>query len=144
MRPIDIVLARLDDPRPSGKDRWRAACPACGGSNRSALSIGVGDAEAVLLRCWKGCNVEQVTQALGLELHELFPGERSPGAGSRPLKKRRLLGAIQAMQLLEFETMLVWTAAFNLANGHALKPDDLDRLAVAAHRITTLAQEVAA
>ena len=141
-RPIDLVLARLDNPRPSGRNRWRCVCPSCGG-NKSALSVGIGDDDAVLLRCWKGCDAAAVVGSLGLQLHELFPPKLS-GHGSAPMRRRGMLTAGQAMEVTAFECLLVWTAASNLANGHALTNDDRDRLGVAAQRIQSLAAEVRA
>ena len=141
-RPIDLVLARLDNPRPSGRNRWRCVCPSCGG-NKSALSVGIGDDDAVLIRCWKGCDASAVVGSLGLQLHELFPPQLS-GHGSAPMRRRGMLTAGQAMEVTAFECLLVWTAASNLANGHALTADDLDRLSVAAQRIQSLAAEVRA
>ena len=141
-RPIDLVLARLDNPRPSGRNRWRCVCPSCGG-NKSALSVGIGDDDAVLIRCWKGCDAAAVVGSLGLQLHELFPPQLS-GHGSAPMRRRGMLTAGQAMEVTAFECLLVWTAAFNLANGHALTADDLERLGIAAQRIQSLAAEVRA
>ena len=141
-RPIDLVLARLDNPRPSGRNRWRCVCPSCGG-NKSALSVGIGDDDAVLLRCWKGCDAAAVVGSLGLQLHELFPPQLS-GHGSAPMRRRGMLTAGQAMEVTAFECLLVWTAASNLANGHALTADDLERLGIAAQRIQSLAAEVRA
>ena len=137
-RPIDLVLARLDNPKPSGRDRWRCACPACGG-NRSALSVGIGNDDAVLIRCWKGCDASAVVDALGLHVHELFPSNMN---GSPPLKRRGMLTAGQALEVIAFECLLTWTAAFNLVNGHALTADDLGRLSIAVQRIQALAVEV--
>ena len=139
MRPIDLLLARLDDPRSSGKDRWRCRCPSCGG-NRSALSVGIGDDDAVLLRCWKGCDVQAIVSALGLSLAELFP--QFEGAGSPPLARRRLLSANQCVEVIAFECLLTWTAAWNLANGHSLTAEDLGRLSTAAGRIQEMVREV--
>ena len=110
-RPIDLVLARLDNPRPSGRNRWRCVCPSCGG-NKSALSVGIGDDDAVLIRCWKGCDAAAVVGSLGLQLHELFPPQLS-GHGSAPMRRRGMLTAGQAMEVTAFECLLVWTAAFN-------------------------------
>jgi hypothetical protein len=139
-RPIDVVLDRLQQYRlrPAGRDRWRACCIACGGKNASALSIGVGDDDAVLLRCWKGCEVEAIVRALGLELHELFPPKQ--GHAGKP-RRIGLLTAGQCLDVIAFECTLVWTAANNLAAGHALTPDDLQRLSVAAARIQGLVRE---
>ena len=136
-RPIDLVLSRLDDPKQSGRDRWRSSCPACGG-NKSALSVGIGYEDAVLIQCFKGCDVESVVAAMGLQLHDLFPPKL---AGSPPLRRRGMLAAVQVLDVIAFECLLTWTAAFNLANGHALSADDLGRLMVAGQRIQSLALE---
>ena len=140
-RPIDVVLSRLEGYRlrPNGADRWRACCPAHGGSNPSALSVGIGGDDAVLLKCWHGCDAHEVAQSLGLELSDLFPPRSQAGAG--PMRRRGLLTAMQALELIEFEALLTWTAAFNIANGHALTADDLGRLAVAFERIQAVAVE---
>lgn len=144
MRPIDAVLARLDNPKPTGRDRWRSICPSCGGSNASALSVGIGHDDAVLLRCFKGCDVAQVIGAIGLEMADLFPRADGPGGGRPPMRRRGMLSARQAIDLLEVEYMLVWTAAFNLANGHSLTPDDLERLTIAARLLQGAIDEVRA
>ena len=141
--PIDAVLSRLAPfkLREHGRSRWRACCPAHGGSNPSALSIGIGGNDTVLLKCWHGCSADEVAGALGLDLSDLFP-PREHRCG--PTKKRSLLSAQQCLDVIAFETLMVGTAAFNLANGHALTPDDLQRLGVACGRIQALVAEVRA
>lgn len=140
-RPADTVLSRLEA-KPNGRDRWRCACPVCGERNRSTLSIGVGETGAVLLKCWKsGCSPEQIAAAVGLELSDLFPPRDSYAP---PAKRRRLITAGQALEVVEFEATLVWVAAQNLANGHALTPDDLARLSAAVQRINGVIDEVRA
>ena len=139
-RPIDLVLARLDKPKPSARDRWRSPCPACGG-NKSALSVGIGNNDAVLIQCWKGCDVDSIVGALGLQLHDLFPPKMN---GAPPLKRRGMLTAAQCLEIVAFECMLVSTAAFNLANGHALTVGDLERLGIAVQRVRHLSDEVVA
>ena len=138
IRPIDLVLARLDDPKPTTRDRWRSSCPACGG-NKSALSVGIGNGDTVLIQCFKGCDVDAVVAAIGLQLHDLFPAKLTR---SQPLRRRAMLTAGQALDVIALDCMLTWTAAFNLANGHALTADDLDHLMSAGKRIQWLASEV--
>jgi hypothetical protein len=143
-RPIDLVLERLAPYRlraAAGRDRWRACCPAHGGKNVSALSVGIGAEDQVLLRCWHGCEVEQVTHAIGLELSDLFPAKDSHAGKPRRIG---LLTAGQCLDVIAFECTLVWTAAHNLANGHGLTAGDLERLSVAAARITGLVREARA
>jgi hypothetical protein len=84
MRPIDRVLSHLDNPRSNGRDRWRSQCPSCGGRNASKLSVGIGDNDSVLLKCFAGCDVEQVAGAMGLNLTDLFVPATAQGGGSGP------------------------------------------------------------
>jgi hypothetical protein len=146
LAPIEQVLARLEPYRlrENGPDRWRARCPAHGGSNPSALSVGIGDNGAVLLKCWSGCDVDAVVAALGLDVADLFPVKPDGGHGAGLLKRRRLLSALQCLEVIAFDCLVTWVAAHNLAGGHALTLDDLRRLDVAAHRIQALAVEVRA
>ena len=136
---VDTLLSRLDDPKPNGRDRWRCACPVCGGRNRSTLSIGVGDTGAVLLRCWKeGCSAEQVAHAVGLDLEDLFPPRETHGA---PLKRRRLITAGQALEVLEREATLLVLCASDMAKGVSV---DRDRPLTTAARIVMIRDEVRA
>ncbi len=145
--PIDLVLGKLEPfrLREFAADRWRACCPGHGGTNPSALSVGVGDNGAVLLRCWHGCSVEQVAAGLGLDLADLFPARpQAPGHGTAPIKRRRLLTAGQALELLEFETSLTVLCATDMARGDALDEATRERLKKAAARITMMREEVTA
>lgn len=141
MNPIDMVLSRLPDARPTGRERWRCACPVCGGHNRSTMSVGVGDTGTVLLKCFKsGCDAERIVGALGLDIGDLFPDRGEPGHGSGPAK-RRLLSAQQALDLLDAESLFVLVAAEGMAQGIALGDADRERLATAAQRIGALRKE---
>lgn len=144
IRPIDAMLDRLAqfNLRPSGRNRWRACCPAHGGKNRSALSIGISNDDAVLLRCWSGCEVDQVAGALGLELIDLFPPRPQPGGGGSKPKRIGMLTAGQALALIRSDAQLIWMAGQNLANGYTLNDADLLHLNAAAGRIENLTLEV--
>jgi hypothetical protein len=136
---IDTLLSRVDA-RPNGRDRWRCACPVCGERNRSTLSIGIGDTGAVLIKCFKeGCSVEQIAQALGLELSALFPTAPSP---SSPMKRRRLISAGQALDLLDSEATLVMVCASDMARGVAIDEPTRERLLQGAARVALLRDEV--
>jgi hypothetical protein len=137
----DTVLARLDSPKPTGRDRWRAACPVCGEHNRSTLSIGIGDSGAVLLKCFKsGCGPDDIAAALGLELSDLFP-PRESHAG--PMRRRRPITAGQALDLLHDEAQLIALCAANIGHGVELTDSDRARCLTAAGRIAHLRDEVA-
>jgi hypothetical protein len=141
--PIDLVLSRAEPHglRANGPTRWRMVGICHGGKNPSSVSIGLGDNGAVLLRCWAGCSADQVVHALGLELSDLFPPRESHGA---PLKKRRLISAGQALDLLHDEAQLVALCAANIAHGAQLTEDDKARVLAAAGRVAYLRDEVLA
>jgi hypothetical protein len=85
---VERLLSRLEGARSNGRDRWRCACPVCGGKNRSTLSIGIGDNGCALVKCWKdGCAPDAIAAAVGLDLRDLFPPR---DASAPPLNRRRL------------------------------------------------------
>jgi Toprim domain len=65
------LVRYLDRVSDAGPGAWRARCPAHDDAKPS-LSITTGEAGRVLLRCHAGCPVEQIVQALGLRLTDLF------------------------------------------------------------------------
>ena len=68
---LDHVLAQLKGVRSSLRG-WRACCPAHADSEPS-LSIGLGEQGQVLLKCFAGCSLEHIVEALGLTILDLFP-----------------------------------------------------------------------
>ena len=138
---VDAFLSRVDA-RPNGRDRWRCACPVCGEGNRSTLSIGVGDTGAVLLKCFKSCcGPEEIANAVGLELTDLFPPRDSHAP---PAKRRRLITAGQALDLLDLEMTLAIVCAADLARGQPLDEAARERLTRGAARVALLREEVRA
>ncbi len=65
--------------------------------------------------------------------------EREHAAAHR---RSSALSAREALAALHFETLVVWVAAGNLANGVDLSDQDRARLTLAVKRIDTLTQEV--
>jgi len=71
-RPVTVndLLNRLQRLRKAGEG-WSALCPAHPDKNPS-LSVGVGDGGQILLRCFSGCPVKAIVEALGLSMGDLF------------------------------------------------------------------------
>jgi hypothetical protein len=78
--PIDQLLSRLDKVKPSGPGKWKACCPSHDDKEPS-LSIREADDGKVLLHCWTGCTARDIAAAVGLDLCDLFPGDRQQRAG---------------------------------------------------------------
>ncbi|GAC1369312.1 MAG: hypothetical protein NVSMB44_36120 [Ktedonobacteraceae bacterium] len=67
---LDTVLAHLKGVRTS-LHGWKACCPAHA-DREPSLSIGLGEQGQVLLKCFAGCPVERITEAMGLTVTDLF------------------------------------------------------------------------
>ena len=72
---LEKVLGRLHKVKQTGVSRWKACCP---GHDDKAPSLSIREADdgKVLLHCWAGCTPADITAAIGLELRDLFPGEK--------------------------------------------------------------------
>jgi len=134
MTPFERLAQRTRGWRSYGRDR---AIFCCDGHEDKRPSVSVRELPdgRVLLHCFAGCNVESVLGSIGLTLESLFPDSAPLHHRSGAPRRRALLTAAQALDMLAFESMLTLTAAFNLSNGYALAPGDLHRLALAGQRI---------
>ena len=128
MSNINNLLSRLDKVRQSGPDSWMACCPAHEDKSAS-LSIRHAD-EKTLIHCFAGCSVQEVVDAIGLEISDLFPPRESFG---KP--ERRPFPAMDALRGIAFEALVVSAAASALLAGHPFTQVDRERLSMAATRI---------
>ncbi|HCJ29538.1 MAG TPA: virulence-associated protein E [Pseudomonas sp.] len=99
---LENVLARLDKVKPNGHSKWNACCPA---HDDTQPSLGIKETAdgTVLLHCFAGCTARDITAAIGLELRDLFPGERIQrrGPSKAALRHERAvyeIGASMQMQ----------------------------------------------
>ena len=77
---LDKVLSCLDKVKPVSPNKWKACCPAHDDKNPS-LAISETSNGTILLKCWTGCTAQQIISAIGLELRDLFPGEKRERRG---------------------------------------------------------------
>lgn len=141
MSALDRFLNAHGGMRKTG-DRYRGACLACNASNKTTLSISEGRDGTLLVKCFKGgCDAEAIAGSVGLALQDLFP-DRLSGHHVKGPRRRGLLSANEALDLLKFEAELTTVAAGNLAHGVALSDQDRHRLLQACSRIASLYAEV--
>ncbi len=79
--PVHGVLSRLKKVRQAGADHWQACCPAHDDKTPS-LSIAQGEDGRVLLKCFAGCGVPHICEALGIQERDLF--SRTVGSNAVP------------------------------------------------------------
>lgn len=70
---LEVLLERLSNVHPAGRNQWRATCPAHGSGKNQALSICL-EGDRVLLHCFAGCSSESVLERLDLTWRELHEG----------------------------------------------------------------------
>lgn len=91
----DALLSRLEGVRRTSRG-WLARCPAHADKNPS-LSVKEGE-RGVLLRCWSGCDLAEVCQAMGLRISDLFddaPIPRGTHPSQKPKSPDRVASAYQ-------------------------------------------------
>ena len=117
---LDKVLNRLDKVKSAGANKWKACCPAHD-DKHPTLAISETSQGIVLLKCWAGCSTKEIVSAIGLELRDLFPGDKQPRRG--PSKAA-----------IEHERM-VFRIGQSLQQRGSLAGDDLVRFNLAKQRL---------
>lgn len=129
---IADILPRLDKVRKTGRGNWLACCPAHEDKSPS-LSIREENDGRILVHCHAGCGFEEIVNAVGLGHEPWFPPKQEDDF--KP-SVRRAYPAADVLEAVQFETLLVATAACNIANGITLSVEDKDRIMVAYERIS--------
>lgn len=137
MSAADTLLARLERVKQTQAGQWIARCPAHTDKSPS-LSIKQCDDGTILLHDFGGCSPSDILAAVGLELADLFPKRLKPRT---PEERKAAAQAFKrdswrsALGVLSREATVVGCAAGMLRQGHALTPDDDNRLTLAMQRI---------
>lgn len=125
----EALLSRLSKVKPTGRNRWQACCPAHDDRSPS-LVITEADDGHVLVHCFAECSIEEILDAVGLEIHELFPPRET---AARP--DRKPWRAADLIALAAHESMIVAIAAAHVAKGKTLPNIDKKRLEAACARL---------
>lgn len=125
------LLSRLDSVRKTGRGQWLARCPAHDDRSPS-LSIRECSDGTVLLHCFAQCTALEVTQAVGLELRDLFP---HTGYAAPKRRYERRINPADALRALDHEALLVSTIAGDVYRNREISADDWGRLLTAVSRI---------
>lgn len=113
---LEKVISRLDKVKSAGANKWIACCPAHLDKSPS-LAISETSEGVVLIKCWVGCSANDIVQAIGLQLRDLFPGskERRQGPSKAAIEHERMIirigQSLQHQGVLEGDDLV----RFNLA-----------------------------
>jgi putative DNA primase/helicase len=75
---MPAILDLLELVKPNGQDQWLARCPAHA-DREPSLSIKLKPDGHILLHCFASCQVDDILEALGLTLRDLYDGDLSNG-----------------------------------------------------------------
>ena len=130
MSASDRILARLEQVRQTGCDRWVACCPAH--EDRSpSLSIRETADGRLLLYDFGGCQTGDVLAALGMELSDLY--DKPLGHSFPPSKSR--IPARDLLELVGFEIDAATIILADVADGRSISAVAWQRISTAAARI---------
>jgi len=84
-QPISKVLSQLKHKGAGVDKQWLAFCP-CHDDKKESLSVAQAPDGRVLLKCFAGCQTEDIARAIGLEMKDLYPRRgderrQKPGGG---------------------------------------------------------------
>lgn len=125
---IETILDRLDKVKPTGRDSYKACCPAHQDKSPS-LAIRALDDGRILMKCMAECPTQSVLDAMGLSMEDLFPERLGDFK-----REKRPFNAAQLLQLISQETTIVAMCASSLTS-HPLNDTDRARLLTAVNRI---------
>lgn len=125
---IEALLTKLDKVKKHGKG-YMACCPAHEDRTPS-LSIAQAPDGRVLLKCFAGCDVHSIVQAVGMSISDIMPeriADYLPGAFA---KREHTMSKEE-----EHDELFVWQCNQFLRRGQKLEPGTLKDLRAAAERI---------
>lgn len=108
---LDGLLNHLDKVSQRG-DQYAALCPAHDDKNPS-LSITEKDGK-ILLNCWAGCTCDEIIDALGLKLSDLFTDSGMNDQQSQVYAKNKT--AMQHLEMLEIEIHIFYQCIVQLVH----------------------------
>ncbi len=127
----DTLLSQLARFKRTGNNRWLACCPAHS-DKRPSLNVRELDDGRILVKCFAGCSVEEVLDAVGLEFDALFP-ERA--IGDHIPRERRPFNSSDVLAALNFEINVASIILDRMVNDKDITAGDWLRFKTAADRI---------
>lgn len=130
--PLIEVSSRLKGVIKGRNGGMLAFCPSHDDRKGRSLSISVGRQNQILLHCFAGCDIHEITTAIGLNLADLFPRSDSPNYDPQT---RSYFNDWQILRALRHDALVVLIAAKTMLRGEALAESDVTFLSEAVLRI---------
>ena len=113
---------------------YLAFCPSHDDRKERSLAVSLGRQGQVLMHCFAGCSIHEITAAIDLNPADLFPRE-----SWHELQSRSYFNDWQILEALQHDALIVLIAARTMLTGTALPESDIDFLSKAVIRINEAA-----
>lgn len=135
---VDALLPRLQGVKKTGADRWIACCPAHEDRHPSmAIAMSAKNPGNVVIRCFAGCEPEEILAAIGLTFDALFP-ERA--LDHHIHGQRRPFFPTDVFEIALREMTIVAVISSRMHANRTISDADYERLFVAAGRLNNIAE----
>lgn len=140
MADVNNLLANLKQVKKTGRDSWKACCPAHDDRSPS-MAVKVARSGAILLHCFAGCSVPEIMDAIGMDMGDLFP-EPMDATVNVVRGNKHAFNARDAVAYMAKESLFVAACCVTLREQGALPEKDKDRIMEISGRLVTIADEV--
>lgn len=131
---IHNLLNKLDKVKKTGADSYRACCPGHQGTNPTALAIRQVDDGRILLKCHRGCSIDEILGAIGMDMNDLFPdGAIANHAG----KVKQAFNPKDVLAAMHEEASIIYLYGKDVANKKPVTDDQFKRVLLSIERIKT-------
>ena len=131
---LNEVTSRLNGVIKRHNGGMLAFCPSHDDRKGRSLAVSLGRQGQVLMHCFAGCSIHEITAAIDLNPADLFPRENR----YEP-QNRSYFNDWQILEALQHDALIVLIAARTMLTGKALPESDVDFLSKAVIRINEAA-----
>lgn len=127
---LNEITSRLKGVIKRSNGGYLAFCPSHNDQKGRSLAVSLGRQDQVLMHCFAGCSIHEITAAIDLNPADLFPRESRYEPQSRSY-----FNEWQILSALQHDATVVLIAARAMQNGKPLPDSDIDFLSQAVVRI---------
>ncbi|MBL8499092.1 MAG: hypothetical protein JNL77_00670 [Nitrosomonas sp.] len=128
---LSKITPLLKDPIKRHNGGYLAFCLSHDDKKGRSLAVSLGRDGQVLMHCFAGCSIHEITAAIGLNPADLFPRTES----KYDPQTRSFFNEWQILSALQHDAVVVLLAARSMLSGKALPESDIDFLSKAVVRI---------
>jgi hypothetical protein len=139
----EVLLQRLQGVQGRGP-RWRAICPVHVSKHGSrTLAVFETVEGRVLFKCFAGCGVESICEAIGVKLEDLFPASTYLTDEDRPPRILKPWSPREISQALEVPLTMAWMMLVKVGGGAKLSKAERAACIEASEVCASLIRELA-